>query len=43
VAHLENAAAALDQGGADAERLLDLGRQTGGAGEVASGGAVFDR
>jgi hypothetical protein len=41
--HLEDAAPALDQLGRLPEPLLDLGRQTGGAGVVVSGDAVFDR
>jgi hypothetical protein len=40
---VENAAAALLELGLDAELLPDLARQTGGAGLVASGGAVSDR
>ena len=40
---LEDAAVALDQGRRDAVLLLDLGRQTGGPGQVVSAYAVFDR
>jgi hypothetical protein len=39
---LEDAATAADELGGDAELLLDLGRQTGGTGVVASTGAVLD-
>ena len=39
----EDAAVALDQGRRDAVFLLDLGRQTGGPGQVVSAYAVFDR
>jgi hypothetical protein len=44
VAHgdLEDATTAADELGCDAELLLDLGRQTGGTGVVASTGAVLD-
>jgi cell division FtsZ-interacting protein ZapD len=39
---VEDAAAALDQLGADAQLLLQLVRQTGGARQVVSGHAVLD-
>jgi hypothetical protein len=39
---LEDTTAALDQLRLDAELLLDLSRQTGGAGVVVSAGAVLD-
>jgi hypothetical protein len=39
---LEDATTAADELGGDAELLLDLSRQTGGAGIVASTGAVLD-
>jgi hypothetical protein len=39
---VEYAAAALDELGLRAELLGDLGRQTGGLGQVASADAVFD-
>jgi hypothetical protein len=44
VAHgdLENATTAADELGGDAELLLDLDRQTGGTGVVASAGAILD-
>jgi len=41
-ADVEHAAAAFDQLGLDPEPLLDLGRQTGGLGQVASAAAVVD-
>jgi len=40
---VEDAASALDQLGADAEPLLQLVRQTGGAGQIISGYAILDR
>ena len=40
--HIENAAAALDERGFVTRRILDLGRQTGGPGEVVSLPAVLD-
>jgi hypothetical protein len=40
---IEDTAATLDELGLDAEALLDLRRQTGGAGAEVSGDAVFDR
>jgi hypothetical protein len=39
---VEDAASALDQRGAEPEPLLQLVRQTGGAGEIISGYAVLD-
>ena len=39
---LENASLPFDQPGFDTELLLDLGRQTGGPGEIVSDAAVFD-
>jgi len=39
---LEDASAAADELGLDAELLLDLSRQTGGAGIVVSARAVLD-
>jgi len=39
---LEDATTAADELRGDAELLLDLGRQTGGTGVVASTGAVLD-
>jgi hypothetical protein len=39
---VEDAAVALDEVRLDAEPTVDLFRQTGGAGVVASGGAVLD-
>jgi hypothetical protein len=41
--HIEDAATAADQLRFDPERLLQLGRQTGGSREVVSLNAVFDR
>jgi hypothetical protein len=41
--HVKHATAALDEHGLDALGLLDLGRQTGGARQIISGDAVFDR
>jgi hypothetical protein len=40
--HFELAARTLDERGVNAERLLDLGRQTGGPGQVVSLNAVRD-
>jgi len=39
---LEDAAAALDQRGASSELLLQLVRQTGGAGQIVSSHAILD-
>ena len=40
--HVEDAFAALDECGFHAEGFPDLGRRTGGLGEVVSHAAVFD-